>query len=182
MAARQTVLVTSTEATAELPILFLDVDGVISLFGFDRDNGPELTFANVDGSPHWIATAMGPRLARLLPEFEVVWATGWEERANEHLPFVLGLKNLVLPVVSFDGRAQAGAVHWKLEAIDEYAGNRPAAWVDDNLDAECERWAASRGPDTLLVQTDPAVGLVDSQVGLLLRWAARLARSRGAVA
>ena len=62
-----------------------------------------------------------------------------------------------LPVLTFDGRAAFGAAHWKLDAIDEYAGNRPAAWIDDNLDETCRLWARRRSAPTLLVETTPAV-------------------------
>ena len=48
-----------------------------------------------------------------------------------------------LPVLTFDGRAVFGSSHWKLDAIDEYARGRPAAWIDDNLDEQCKLWAAS---------------------------------------
>ena len=47
-------------------------------------------------------------------------------------------------MLAFDGRAVFGSAHWKLEAIDEYAGDRPAAWIDDNLDDECHEWAEER--------------------------------------
>ena len=37
------------------------------------------------------------------------------------------------------GRSNA---HWKLEAIDAYAGGRPLAWIDDALNPACHEWAA----------------------------------------
>ena len=30
-------------------------------------------------------------LERLADSYEIVWATGWEDRANERLPDILGL-------------------------------------------------------------------------------------------
>ena len=129
------------------PILFVDVDGVISLFGFTPDvrelPGP---LHWIDGVAHCIPDSVGQRLIRLADSFELVWATGWEERANEHLPFLLGLPFQDLPCLVFDGRAVFGSAHWKLDAIDEYAGDRPAAWIDDNIDADCRGWAESRRP------------------------------------
>ena len=103
-----------------------------------------------------------------------MWATGWEEKANEYLPFILGLPFRELPVLSFDGRVAAGAAHWKLDAIEEYAGVRPAAWIDDNLDETCRLWARTRTAPTLLVETDPATGMTDEHVALLLGWAREL--------
>ncbi|MGH2799653.1 MAG: hypothetical protein ACRDM0_18755, partial [Thermoleophilaceae bacterium] len=60
--------------------------------------------------------------------------------------------------------------------VDEYAAERPAAWVDDNLGEECYAWAERRSAPTLLVETSPSVGLTDEHVSQLLGWAARLRR------
>ena len=126
----------------------------------------------IDGIAHFIPEDAGERLVRLAESFELVWATGWEERANEHLPFILGLPFRELPYLTFDGRAVFGSAHWKLDAIADYAADRPAAWIDDNIDEECTAWAERRQAPTLLVQTDPTVGLTDEHVEELLRWAA----------
>ena len=151
----------------------MDVDGVISLFGFDPGSRPAGSFHSIDGIPHLIGSEAGPRLARLAATYELVWATGWEEKANDYLPHLLGLPG-DLPVLTFDGRAVFGTAHWKLGAIDEYAGRRPAAWIDDSLDERCRRWARHRRAPTLLVETQTAAGITDDHVELLLRWAAEV--------
>ena len=161
------------------PILFVDVDGVISLFGFPSSRNPPGQFHWVDGIAHCISDGAGPRLRRLAGEFELVWATGWEEKANEYLPHLLAMPEK-LPSLVFDGRAVFGTAHWKVEAIDEYAGDRPAAWIDDNLDDRCQSWAAGRSAPTLLVETEAATGLGDEHVELLLRWADELERATDA--
>lgn len=161
------------------PILFVDVDGVISLFGFPTDADPPGSFHYVEGIVHCLSAQAGERLGRLAERFELVWATGWEERANEYLPRVLELAKPTLPTLSFEGRAVWGTAHWKVAAIDEYAGDRPAAWIDDNLDERCENWALARSAPTLLVPTEPAVGITDEHVDRLLRFADRV-RSRRA--
>ena len=163
-----------TEATRK-PILFVDVDGVISLFGFAPDAG-ELPgpFHWVDGVAHCIPRDVGPRLVRLDQHFELVWATGWEEKANEYLPFILELPRPELPCLVFQGRAVFGSAHWKLGAIDEYAGGRPAAWIDDNLDDACQLWALHREAPTLLVQTESPTGITDAHVEELIEWAEKV--------
>jgi HAD domain in Swiss Army Knife RNA repair proteins len=160
------------------PVLFVDVDGVISLFGFERTSEPPGSFHLVDGIAHCIGSAAAGRLARLAERFELVWATGWEEKANEYLVHILQMDG-ELPVLSFDGRAVWGSAHWKLEAIEEFARDRPAAWIDDNLDDECRTWAERRGAPTLLVQTESAVGIDEEHVELLLGWADSVANGSG---
>ena len=154
------------------PLLLVDVDGVISLFGFDQTAPPPGKPAAVDGIPHWLSDDAARNLAALATEFECVWCTGWEERANDHLPHLLGLAG-PFPYLEL---APAGSPrHWKLDAIDAYAGpDRPAAWIDDALDERCEQWARERPGPTLLVRTDPAVGLTEREATRLREWAARL--------
>src|SRR5256885_16524730 len=76
---------------SESPLLALDVDGVISLFGFEGplDRAPG-RFHLINGMAHCIPEGIGERLRRLSSEYEIIWATGWEDRANEGLPEVPG--------------------------------------------------------------------------------------------
>lgn len=151
------------------PILFVDVDGVISLFGFNPSGRPGGAFHSIDGVIHLIGAEAAPRLARLAATYELVWATGWEEKANEYLVHILGLP-APLHVLRFDGRAVFGSSHWKLDAIDEYASGRAAAWIDDNLDERAEEWAHRRNEPTLLVPTESARGITHEHVRLLVDW------------
>jgi hypothetical protein len=158
--------------TQQRPILFVDVDGVISLFGFSPGAGQLPGPLHwIDGVAHCIPDDVGARLVTLADRFELVWATGWEERANEHLPFILQLPFRTLPALVFDGRAVFGSAHWKVDAIDEYAGDRPAAWIDDNIDETCTAWAEGRDAPTLIVETRPSEGLTDEHVAQLIAWA-----------
>ena len=158
------------------PLLAVDIDGVISLFGFDQPLEPDKLdprkapgeFHLIDGMLHCILLDAGPRLERLSKSYELIWASGWEDRANDHLPGILGLPEL--PYLTFDGRAQFGTAHWKLEALEEYSGDRPLAWIDDSLDDSCEEWAAQREAPTLLVPTESDVGLLDAHVEALEAW------------
>lgn len=146
---------------------------MISLFGFRSATDLPGPFHWIDGIAHCIPPDSGPRLRRLSEGFELVWATGWEEKANEYLPQILDLPFRQLPTLSFDGRAVFGSSHWKVDAIDAYAGSRPAAWIDDHIDDTCVAWARSRTAPTLLVETEPATGMTDSHVDELLAWAER---------
>jgi hypothetical protein len=162
------------------PLLLLDVDGVLSLFGFAPDRRPPGTMMLVDGLPHHLSTEAGRLAAGLSESFDLVWCTGWEDRADDHLPAALGLPK-GRPHISFDAMREThptdGTRHWKLNAIDAYAGaDRPLAWVDDGFDNSCRAWAAARSGPTLLVATDPAVGLTAADAEQLAVWAMSLTR------
>jgi hypothetical protein len=160
------------------PILAVDVDGVISLFGFDEPPAAaEARYELVDGMLHCISLRAGERLRRLTEHFELVWATGWEEKANFYLPALLGLAEL--PHLTFDGAARFGSAHWKLGPLDRYCAGRALAWIDDNLDDSCHRWARERPAPTLLVPTEPSIGLQEAETEALIAWARGLAVETG---
>ena len=83
---------------------------------------------------------------------------------------ILGLPG-ELPCLRFDGRARFGTAHWKLEALDDYSGDRPLAWIDDSLDESCHAWAAARRAPTLLVPTESHIGITEAHTETLLAWA-----------
>jgi hypothetical protein len=152
------------------PILAVDVDGVISIFGFDEPPGPEIArFELIDGVVHCISLHSGERLRRLAERFELIWATGWEDKANYYLPALLDLPEL--PHLTFDGAARFGSAHWKLGPLEEHCRGRALAWLDDNLDESCYEWARQRPEPTLLMPTRSARGLQDTETEALLAWA-----------
>ena len=106
--------------------------------------------------------ARRPLLARLAPSFECVWCTGWEERAEEHLPRLLGL-----PGGWPHLRSRRPGARRALEARGDRRPRRPGppvAWIDDAHDATCDAGRPTRPGPTLLVRTDPADGLTDEHV------------------
>jgi hypothetical protein len=153
------------------PILMIDIDGVISLFGFDPAQPPAGRFELVDGIAHFLSATAGGHLRRLSETFELVWCTGWEEKANEYLPLALGLPG-PLPFLTFERAVGRANAHWKLAAIDAFASPFiPLAWIDDAQDERCAQWASARPAPTLLVSTEPAIGLTDRHVAELIAWA-----------
>jgi hypothetical protein len=153
----------------------VDIDGVVSLFGFPGRPSVDGSFHSIDGIPHFLSSTAAAHLLALSAIFDLVWASGWEEKANEHLPRLLGLP-APLPFLTFPrppGRAHA---HWKLESIDAYAGPRALAWIDDSFNPACHGWARARPAPTLLVSTAPEDGLGSREAELLAAWAAELQR------
>jgi hypothetical protein len=161
--------------------LLVDVDGVISLFGVPAPGTAiEGSFHAIEGMPHFLSSTAAGHLLALAEHYELVWASGWEERADEHLPHLLGVPP-GLPFLRFGGQlrdTRSTHGHWKLEAVEAHAGRRALAWVDDMLGAACHAWAAARPAPTLLVQTEPRLGLTQPEASLLEAWA----REQAAVA
>jgi hypothetical protein len=156
------------------PLLLVDIDGVLSLWGFGVDGWPiEGTWHQIDGISHFLSAPAARHLLALCERFEAVWCSGWEEKADEYLPHLLGLPRLAH--LSFDQNGVGGPVsanaHWKLAAIDARAGDRPLAWIDDAFNDACFAWADQRAAPTLLVRTDPATGLDDAAAAELAAWA-----------
>jgi hypothetical protein len=159
------------------PILAVDIDGVVSLFGFEEPpHRKEAEFELINGKMHCISIPAGERLRRLAADYELVWATGWEKSAGQ-ISRLLDLPEW--PYLTFNGAARFGSADWKLGPLAAYASGRPLAWVDDSLDEACYEWARSRKEPTLLVETEPDLGLQDVHVEALLAWARSLRAAKG---
>ncbi len=157
------------------PLLLIDVDGVISLFGPRVDVRSGGRWVSVEGIPHFLSDEAARHLRELAAEFECVWCTGWEEKADEHLRTALQLPGR-WPHLTF-ADPPAGA-HWKLHAIDAHAGpDRPLAWIDDSFDERCHAWADRRPGATLLVATEPDMGLTADHAARVRAWARALRRA-----
>jgi hypothetical protein len=168
------------------PLLLVDIDGVVSLFGAagpatggHAGDGDEISgaFHSIDGIPHFLSSTAASHLLELERSYELVWASGWEEKANEYLPGLLGLPRS-LPFIPFSRRTTVAArtthAHWKLESITAYVGERPLAWVDDAFNDACHEWAGARPAPTLLVSTASERGLTRREATQLARWARQL--------
>jgi hypothetical protein len=155
------------------PLLFLDVDGVLN---------PVCPHPDADFDTHTIfgyavllSARHGDWLRQLADRYELVWATTWEDNANEHIGPALGLPPL--PVVHFNGyRPQPGdprvplmelfsARKWA--PILRYAQGRPFAWIDDVIPPRLVRQSLLRR-DRLLIPIDPGQGLQRPHVERLL--------------
>lgn len=154
------------------PLLLIDVDGVLCPFDGWLDGGyPGFTFHarwNV-----YASTDNSRRLEQLGERFDRVWCTGWENDANVAIAPLHGLPQLpVLPVLN----GAAHPVHWKLPGIEAYVGDRPYAFIDDqigDLGVEYARERDKRIP-TFWLPIQCSVGLTDDHVNALETFANRV--------
>ncbi|WP_344326081.1 HAD domain-containing protein [Kitasatospora putterlickiae] len=159
------------------PLLFLDVDGPLIPFGGlapSRRGGTEGSTDAANPLLNRLDPAVGRRLAML--GYELVWATTWDEDANEDVAPRLGLPSLPVlpwpePSEGDEQDARAGR-HWKTRPIVAWASGRAFAWVDDEITRADREWVAAHhdGP-ALLHHVDPRVGLGPEDFAVLAEWA-----------
>lgn len=146
---------------AEKPILFLDVDGVLNVF--DESGSPTQT---PNGFPVWIPEGTKERLKILAEYFEMIWCTAWMGTAHVAFKEVLDLT---------DHWDYVSWTQYKLTEIIKTAGNRPWAWVDDDIQFELDDlgWNPDRMlPDNVLLQSiNPNIGLCDADLHELILFA-----------
>lgn len=162
------------------PFLLLDVDGVLN---------PWLMHRLPAGYRHHqigifdviLAEWHGPAILELCRTagLDLVWATTWEDHANDEIAPRVGLPS-DLPWIRFsDEDAGALVETWKLPAVQRAVGDRPCVWIDDDLWSDAWTWAEQRseaGTPTLLVQPHPEQGLVAAHLDEVAIWAAALER------
>lgn len=153
---------------SERSVLFLDVDGVINVFDqfaaqSMKTREIQVSFGDGIQIPISFEPEIADRLRRLDAEFEIVWCTAWFEHANELLRAIapdLG----PWPVLSWSDL--------KLEAIQsEIRNGRGWVWIDDDADWEVERIGAQPPADSLILNTDPNLGLTEEVLDQALGFA-----------
>jgi hypothetical protein len=164
-----------TSGPADLPLLFLDVDGPLIPFrarviAVSDPFGPA---DDASGNPllDRLDPADGRRLSGL--PCQLVWATTWMADANEVIAPRLGLPEL--PVVEFpeDDDEPEHGLHWKTRFLVRWADGRPFVWLDDEITAADRRWIRTHYRGRALVhRVDPLVGLTGADFALIRRWLA----------
>ena len=131
----------------------------------------------MDGLPHYLSDAPPEHAWRACtPLSSASGARAGRTAPTSTCPYLLGLpggwRHLTFPEEPARGRP--------LEARGDRRLRRPRtaplAWIDDAHDDTCHAWAEERPGPTLLVATDPAVGITDEHVDDAAQLGARSVR------
>jgi len=177
LSARPTSPAGDSDAEAP-PVWFLDVDGVLNIDTDAPLDGTEAVELVVRGWPVTIRyrPAVVSRINALHSSglLEVVWLTTWRQDAVDVLSPTIGLDRFSVADEPSGGPSLAahpgnalGLTWWKSAASQAHLKQRRRSefiWTDDELAlgrAEVDSWAPSR---TLLLPTDPLVGLTAAEL------------------
>ena len=166
--------------TGNRPIIALDVDGVLSPLCNSRQR------SRLWYHEKWRRKAVrwglgvsqlivNPEAAIWLQKLafdtgaELVWATHWNERANDHVAPLITLPSL--PVIETPVYPRL-----KAPAVIERSASRPLVWFEDEpREVETARQLVSPGQAFLGILTDPATGLTIDHVDQAREWLTALA-------
>ena len=177
------------------PLLFVDIDGVLSCPNATNAAQPTHTLRWPAPNPHqrvrivdgqiriervdepteddrwisqsvWVPDGAIDRLGLLAEVFDCVWATSWRLSGPAAWSSLLA-HDPAWPSLAWEGL--------KLPAIVEFAGDQPWAFIDDDIAMELrDAGPLPDSPSHLLVETDSSVGITDAHVDELLSFAAAL--------
>jgi hypothetical protein len=165
-----------------IPILLLDVDGVLNAARLDLPEGWER------GTFNGFVLTWDPTITARLRELhesrrvEIQWLTTWTSNADELLADPMGLPHGLKTharansaPTGFSGPLGGSAGWWKLAAAREVAEAEPdrrIIWIDDDLAqqaADTGDWLAAH-PHVLVVAPDLFVGLTHEQLDAIEAW------------
>ncbi len=112
----------------------------------------------------------------------MVWATGWNNHANEIIAPLHGLPALPVVDLAWSEDLRSLESSWKLPLASEYVEDRACVWIDDHVRPDVEDWAWSRTTPTLVLRADHRRGLCDELVEHAIESASRVAKHAADVA
>ncbi|MCV2488215.1 HAD domain-containing protein [Geodermatophilus sp. YIM 151500] len=168
--------------SSDVPILLLDVDGVLNAASLDLPEGWERGIFN------GFLLSWDPSVTARLRELhesgrvEIQWLTTWAENADRLLAEPMGLpRGLKVHArqgaapTGFLGRLGGASGWWKLaaaRAVAEAEPDRRIVWIDDDLAeqaADTGDWLAAN-PHVLVVAPNLYAGLTHEQLDEIEAW------------
>ncbi|MGV8847695.1 hypothetical protein [Tessaracoccus sp.] len=166
------------------PFLLLDVDGPLNPWRMSRltarDNGYVSHQITVTGQMYgvYLNPAHGAALLGLTDLVDLMWATTWEDSANELISPHLGLPS-DLPVIYWPADALHPSTHrgsWKTRHVLAAVNGNAFAWFDDDINRHDRTYVAATtgaGP-SLLRRVEPHLGLTEADFSAVRDWARAL--------
>jgi HAD domain in Swiss Army Knife RNA repair proteins len=167
---------------SDVPILLLDVDGVLNAARFDLPEGWRR------GTFNGFVLSWDPTVTRRLRRLhdsgrvEIQWLTTWATNADQLLAEPMGLPRGLktharagAAPTGFLGPLGGGAGWWKLDLARKVVKAEPdrrIVWIDDDLAAqaaETGEWLAAH-PHVLVVAPDLFTGLTHEQLDAIEAW------------
>jgi hypothetical protein len=152
------------------PLLLLDFDGPLNPHrGVSTPAGYE-RHEIVEGERSWVVRLNpwhGAELNALADVFDLVWATSWEHGANRLLGPRLGLPPL--PVIVWPERVPVRRGSWKTPYVEDWVGDRPFVWVDDEVGVDDQEFFGAG--HQLVLGVDARTGMTAGDFGVIRAWA-----------
>jgi hypothetical protein len=150
-------------------MLLVDFDGVLNPFAATHCP-PGFTEYGLDefpgDDPVRLNRAHAQWLGSLAPVYEMAWASACPQDLNLYCERLIQLA----PMSRVPMRKPPFGPDEKAGAVDAFVGDRAVAWLDDAFGDVARHWARERGAPTLLVNTDPAIGLTLDLIEVLAAW------------
>jgi len=165
-----------------LPVILLDVDGVINVLepidaaGYEYADVSVHRNFSVEVFPIYWRQVVVDYLNRVSRDglAEIQWLTTWGQHAITALSPALGLDQFQVADTIERYRPQERIVWtpnwWKLNAIRRFAGVRRFAFIDDDLSEWTRAQIAAIAPDSFLLRPASRVGLTDDDLASLDAW------------
>lgn len=167
--------VSSSFAVGDKPKLLLDVDGVLMPVRTPAMRAgrtpwfltrPEFIPVRVGGLPGHVAPWVLSAAALLAECFDIIWATSWEDSANDQLRHLFGWSERPwLPILSGMRNRRT-----RLDVVREAVGEHMAlVWCDDQgVTSAAREWAAQRAGTSLLIRPVSDRGLGPRHIARIL--------------
>ncbi len=148
------------------PAIVVDIDGVLRVFS---DRKPEGYVTQLEYPLFAYNPQLATPLQELLDDTDGYYISDWRQNCHDHIGRVLGLPEL--DWINTDGYPllPRGPSHRAL-AIEALFGERPVAWIDDEITDADHRWAEQRETPTLTMAPQEDVGLTPKQIVLVDSW------------
>lgn len=157
-----------TDTQVLRPLLLCDIDGALSpMIDLEEPEGAKLvrvcSFVGV-------VPELRSWMDELKEHFELVWATSWEDEANEMFGPGIGLVDL--PVIHFTKGVMDDTA--KLANVKEFVKDRAFAWIDDVLHDDAFWFAKGHPHGALLIRTKALEGITREHVDELIAFAKKV--------